>query len=352
MVKDYYMTLGVTRDSSEDQIKKAYRKLALKYHPDKNPDNPEAEKKFKEISEAYDCLSDIDKRNNYDAFPEGGGSDHFRSSGMGDMGDIFSHFSEMFGNDFGFGRSRDPRRRMSKGESIVKEVRVTLEEVLAGSSREISYARGQSCVQCSGRGYISRDDIGRCRSCRGSGNVISDFGAMRVSTSCKVCGGSGNIIINSCSDCAGVGASFKNVSINITIPPGVLDGNQLRIEGHGHFSPGYQIPGDLIVNVSVVKHKNFDRNGPHIYGEKRISFKDAVLGSVVEVELIDGKINLNVPAGTQSQTLMSVGSRGLPIDVGDPERGNHYVVVIVDVPTKLSESDRKTIEKLDLPQGV
>ena len=136
--------------------------------------------------------------------------------------------------------------------------------------------------------------------------------------------------------------------INITIPPGVADGNQLRIEGHGHFSPGYQIAGDLLVNISVIKHKKFDRNGPHIYGEKRISFKDATLGSAVEVDLIDGKINLNVPAGTQSQTLMSVGSRGLPIDVGDPERGNHYVVIIVDIPTSLSESDRKIIEQLDL----
>ena len=191
MAKDYYTTLGVQRDAPDDQIKKAYRKLALKYHPDKNPDNPDAEKKFKEISEAYDCLSDRDKRNNYDAFPEGGGSDHFRGSGMGDMGDIFSHFSEMFGNDFGFGRSRDTRRRMSKGESIVQEIRVTLEEVLAGSSREISYSRGQSCVPCAGKGYDNSDDIGRCKACRGSGSVISDFGAMRVSTSCNACNGSG-----------------------------------------------------------------------------------------------------------------------------------------------------------------
>jgi len=347
MVKDYYITLGVTQDSSEDQIKKAYRKLALKYHPDKNPDDPSAEKKFKEISEAYDCLSDKEKRNNYDMFPEGGGSGDFRASGMED---IFSHFSEMFGNDFGFSRSRsrDPRRRMSKGESIVREISVTLEEVLEGASREISYSRGQSCRDCSGKGYASNDDLGRCRSCRGSGQVVSDFGAMRVSTSCNNCGGTGKIILNPCDGCAGVGAMFKNTSINITIPPGILDGNQLRIEGHGHFSPGYQVPGDLLVNISVRKHRKFDRRGPHIYSEKRISFKAAALGASVEVELIDGKINLNVPSGTQSQTVMSVESRGLPIDVGDPERGNHYVVIIVDVPNKISEADRKIIEQLDL----
>jgi molecular chaperone DnaJ len=345
MVKDYYASLGVKSNATDEQIKKAYRKLALKYHPDKNPDNPSAEKKFKEISEAYDCLSDKDKRKNYDTYPYGGSSEHFSDSGMDD---IFSQFSEMFGHDLGSSRPRDPRRRMSKGESIVREVHVTLEEVLVGSSREISYSRGQSCVQCSGKGYVSRDDISRCRSCRGSGNVISDFGAMRVSTSCASCAGSGKTIINPCSDCSGVGALFKSMSINITIPPGVSDGNQLRIEGRGHFSPGYQIPGDLLVSISVSKHKKFDRKGPHIYSEKRISFKDAALGSVIEVELIDGKINLNVPSGTQSQTVMSVGSRGLPIDVGDPERGHHYIVVIVDVPTKISEADRKIIEQLDL----
>ena len=189
MAKDYYSVLGVKNDASEDQVKKAYRKLALKYHPDKNPDNPEAESKFKEVSEAYDCLSDSDKRKNYDMFPEGKGSDpHF----SGGMDDIFSHFHEMFGGDFfGHGQGRDNRHRVVQGEHISHEISITLEEVLNGSNREITFSCASACKPCSGAGYKDESDVKICRVCNGGGSVTSNFGPMRVRTACDRCSGSG-----------------------------------------------------------------------------------------------------------------------------------------------------------------
>jgi len=345
MAKDYYSILDVQRDASDDQIKKAYRKLALKYHPDKNPDDPGSEKKFKEISEAYDCLSDSNKRRNYDMFPEGAGS---IPPNRGGMGDIFSHFSEMFGGGFGFGGHSGRHRGEDRGEPIVCDVRISLKEVLDGAFRDITFPQGKQCGACDANGYNDKGDISDCSSCAGSGSIVSDFGHMRVTTSCNSCGGSGKVIVNPCKTCGGSGILLENRTINITIPQGVSNGLQLRIGGYGHQSRSSKICGDLLVNVFVDSHTEFERRGPHIACERRISFKQAVLGAIIEIDLIDGKINMNIPPGTQSHSVMSVGGRGLPIDVGDPERGNHYVTIIVDIPRTLSDSDKTLIEKLDL----
>jgi len=349
MKKSYYDILEISSDASSDQIKKAYRSLAFKYHPDKNPDDPKAEEKFKEISEAYECLSDKASRRNYDLFPNGQGSGFSSSQSASD---IFQHFSEMFGRDFGFGGDPFSRSRysstVSKGESIVHHVEVSFKDVLLGSSHKISFSINKSCVGCDGKKYQNQSDLSRCRECKGAGNVFYDAGSMKVTTTCRACGGSGMVITSPCKSCSGSGSSITNKSLNVTIPSGVTDGNQLRIEGYGHHSNGSQVPGDLLINVTVKKDDRFERRGPHLYGNKRISFKQAALGATVEVELIDGKINLTILPGTQSHTMMSVGGRGLPIDIGDPERGNHYVSIIVDIPRKVSSKDRMLIEQLNL----
>jgi len=347
MKKSYYDILEISNDASSDQIKKAYRKLALKYHPDKNPDDSNAESKFKEISEAYECLSDKESRRNYDLFPEGtkGGFGGFSPSQS--PGDIFQHFSEMFGRDFGFGRSAQ-KPRMAKGDYVVHNVEVSLEDVLLGSTHKISFSSNIACNSCGGKRYQNQNDLSKCGSCNGRGNVMYDHGAIKVTTTCRSCGGSGMTINNPCITCSGSGMLHNRRSLNVTIPPGVSEGNQLRIEGYGHNQLGSQAPGDLLINIAIKHDDRFERRGPHLYGSKRISFKQAALGSTVEIELIDGKINLVIPASTQSHTMMSVSGRGLPIDVGDPERGNYYVTIIVDIPRKISNIDRRLIEQLSL----
>jgi len=348
MKKDYYNLLGVKKDATAGQIKKAYRTLAFKYHPDKNPDNPNAEEKFKEISEAYDCLSNSESRKNYDLFPNGTGKGFSSHRGAED---IFQHFSEMFGGFGGFGGFRKNSSRgykQEKGDSIVYNIEITLQDVLHGISKKITFSSEKACVSCDGKKYKSQDDISKCKGCGGRGSTTFDAGAMRITTTCQQCGGSGAVIINPCPECSGAGISSLKRSLNITIPPGVSSGNQLRVEGYGNIHPESKVPGDLLVNISIKKSDNFERRGPHVYGSKIISFKQAVLGSKIDIDVIDGKINLTIPPGTQSHTMMSVRERGLPIDVGDPERGNHYVTVVVDVPTKLSNKDRMLIEQLNL----
>jgi len=348
MGKDYYSILGVDRGADDDQIKKAYRKLALKHHPDKNPDDPKSETKFKEISEAYECLSDSEKRRSYDIFPDGGMGGFSHSGGD----DIFQHFSDIFNQTFGAGsnpfRKSGYESSVVKGESVSHNIQVTLEDVLHGSTQKITFSAGVSCGGCDGKRYQNKNDITACDVCKGAGNVMYDAGAMRVTTTCRQCGGAGVVIKTPCSQCRGSGMLDNTRSLNISIPAGVADGNQLRLEGCGHRQPGSTIPGDLLINISVKKDERFERRGPHVYGTRRISFKQAAIGCTIDLDLIDGKINLLIPPGTQSHTMMSIKERGLPIDVGDPERGNHYVTVIVDVPTKISKADRRLIEQLNL----
>ena len=263
MKKSYYDILEISNDASSDQIKKAYRKLALKYHPDKNPDDSNAESKFKEISEAYECLSDKESRRNYDLFPNGQGSGFSSSQSASD---IFQHFSEMFGRDFGFGSDpfgRSTRKpRMSKGDYVVHNVEVSLDEVLLGSTHKISFSSNIVCNSCGGKRYQGQNDLSKCDACGGMGNVMYDHGAIKVTTTCRRCGGSGSKIRNPCITCSGSGMSHNNRSLNVIIPPGVSEGNQLRIEGYGH-----NIAADLLRSYgsrkeALIALRNFARIPP------------------------------------------------------------------------------------------
>lgn len=343
MAKDYYQILGLNRDASPNDIRKAYRSLALKYHPDKNQGNKEAESKFKEISTAYSCLSDPEKRSNYDMFPEGKGDMPNRSSGFED---IFDHFGDIFGAGFGFENRR--AKRVVKGEPISLKLSLSLEEVLTGIDQEISFVRKINCVPCDGNGYSKRSDIARCPNCKGSGSLISQFGPMSVRTPCPSCAGLGSVIKNPCSSCSGSGDVDEKKKVAVKIPSGIEKGNSLRLEAIGNYRKGDDIPGDVIVEIDVEESSKFARKGPHIYSQQSISIPIAILGGEISVELIDGITLLKIPEGTQSHTYMSISERGLPIDIGDSERGHHYVKIVVDIPKTLSEKDRLLVESLSL----
>ena len=344
MPGDYYQTLGVSASATDGEIKKAYRRLALKYHPDKNPDDPEAELKFKKVSEAYSCLSDPEKRKNYDMFPEGLGEPPYGNARG--FGDIFDHFGDMFGENFGFGGGTKSRQRVQKGESVVVKVNLSLTEVLTGVEKEISFTTREICAPCSGEGYLEEADIERCKPCKGSGAVVSQLGPMSVRSSCRSCNGAGSVIINPCSSCNGTGEKKSDKTVSVAIPSGAEQRNSLTVEGQGSMGRGAQVPGDLILEIHVKKDENFIRKGPHLYSEKKISILQAIQGDRIEVDLVDGSGYLTVPPGTQSHTYMSIKEKGLPIGIGDPERGNFYVKLIVNIPSNISSEDREILENL------
>jgi molecular chaperone DnaJ len=337
--KDSYETLGVKSDSSQEEIKKAYRSLALKYHPDKNQGDEAAETKFKDISEAYAVLSDKEKRYSYDNFGHGGPAAH---GSQGGFGDVFDQFSEMFGSDFfGRGRSRQPT-----GQSIGIEVPVTLNEVLNGTTKDIKFSRIDVCEPCEGQGFADQSDIGKCSHCNGDGRSFHNVGFVKVQMTCNGCGGSGKQILNPCVSCSGAGCINKSDSLTITIPSGVSDRDQLEIQGKGNKPSENHVAGSLIVVISVASDDRFERQGPHLYGKETISFTQAALGDSIIVSLIDGDISLKIPPGTQPGSMMSIPNRGLPIGPNDRERGHHYVKISVEIPKSLNIEQKKLIEKL------
>ena len=332
MKQDYYEMLDVSHDASSKDIKKAYRALALKYHPDKNPDNEESEVKFKQISEAYSVLSDIEKREKYDKF----GHD-FDGAGSSERGysDIFNDFSEFFGqgfSDFFTEGGKSSRRQATKGQPIDTNVEVSLEDILNGCDREVSFSKLSSCDGCDGEGYRSKDDLTICQTCNGHGQVKQNTGFMEIRMACPSCRGPGAIITNPCKQCQGSGCTKDEKKTIVKIPKGIKDTSQLRLSECGNMVKGDDIAGDLYVNIKITSPPGVQRNGPHLYIDKHISFSDACLGCESDVDLIDGKIRLKIHPGTQSHTLMSVPDRGLPEDVGSDDRGNYYIKVIVDIP--------------------
>lgn len=336
MKQDYYETLGLSRSASEKDIKTAYRKLALKYHPDKNPDNEEAEQKFKEASEAYSVLSNKEKREKYDQFGHDFNNPRQNSRGFED---IFSEFSDIFGGSFSefFGSGgRGQPQRSSKGESVSTEIEISLNDVLNGCTREISFDRMLSCETCTGEGYRSKEDLTTCETCGGAGQVHQNTGFMTIRTTCPACRGPGAVITNPCSECNGVGSISEEKKTVVKIPKGIKETSQLRLSGCGNMTKNDDVPGDLFVNIKIENTLGVQRNGPHLYIDNHISLSDACLGCEPEIDLIDGKIKLKIQPGTQSHTLLSVPDRGLPEDVGSDDRGNYYVKIVVDIPKDLS----------------
>ena len=361
--RDYYELLGVDKNASADDIKRAYRKLAVKYHPDKNPDNKEAEEKFKEAAEAYSVLSDADKKARYDQFGhagvEGAGPDF--SGGFGNLNDILNDlFGGAFGGGFGgfggfgggFGGARGGQRQQKvyRGRDIRVRVKLTLEEIAKGVEKEISIEKSVPCTECGGKGAKNSSDIKTCSACNGTGQVQrvanSIFGQTVTYSTCQQCGGEGKVITNPCRSCGGTGLVRKRETIKVKIPAGVEAGMQLTIQGEGHAAKNNGINGDLLVVIEEQEHQDLKREGNNLYYTKVISLPDAILGAEVEVPCLDGPYKIKVDAGTQSGTVVRLRNKGLPTVNGYGGTGDMYVKFAVWIPKKLDREDKAVIESL------
>ncbi|MBR2063262.1 MAG: molecular chaperone DnaJ [Bacteroidales bacterium] len=358
--RDYYEVLGVDKSASADEIKKAYRKLAVKYHPDKNPGDKEAEEKFKEAAEAYSILSDADKKAKYDQFGHAGvdGAAPDFSGGFGNLNDILNDlFGGAFGGGFGgfsgfgggFGGGQR-QQRVYRGRDIRVRVKLTLEEIAKGVEKDISIEKSVPCQECGGRGAKNSSDIKTCSACNGTGQVqrvVNSFLGQTVTYStCQQCGGEGKVITNPCRSCGGTGLVRKRETIKVKIPAGVEAGMQLTIQGQGHAAKNNGINGDLLVVIEEQEHPDLKREGNNLYYTKIISMPDAILGAEVEVPCLDGPYKIKVDAGTQSGTVVRLRNKGLPTVNGYGGTGDLYVKFAVWIPKKLDREDKALIESL------
>ena len=357
--RDYYEVLGLSKGASADEIKKAYRKLAVKYHPDKNPGDKEAEEKFKEAAEAYSVLSDPDKKAKYDQFGHAGveGSGPDFSGGFGDLNDILN---EMFGgafgggfggfSGFGGGRSNQRQQRVYRGRDIRVRVKLTLEEIAKGVEKEISIEKSVPCSDCGGRGARNSSDIKTCPACHGTGQVqrvVNSFLGQTVTYStCQQCGGEGKIISNPCRTCGGSGLVRKRETIKVKIPAGVEAGMQLTLHGEGHAAKNNGVNGDLLVVIEEQEHPNLKREGNNLFYTKIISVPEAILGGEVEIPGIDGTYKIKVDPGTQSGAVVKLKGRGLPTVNGYGGTGDLYVKFAVWIPKKVDKEDKALLENL------
>lgn len=356
--RDYYDILGVERGADEKDIKKAYRKVAMKYHPDRNPDDKEAEEKFKEAAEAYEILSDPDKRARYDQFGHAGvnngaGGGGFRGGGM-TMEDIFRQFSDIFGET---GRGGSPfddffdtrrRSRGQRGTNLRVKLALSLEEIATGVTKKIKVKKQRVCDQCNGSGARDASSVQTCTTCGGSGyvrQVKSTFlGQMQTTATCPTCKGSGQQVTASCTKCKGEGRIYGEETIEIDIPAGVAEGMQLSVTGKGNAGMQGGPAGDLYISISEKPHAELQRDGDNIIYALYISFIDATLGTSVEVPTIEGKVKIKVPAGTQSGKIFRLKDKGIP-SVHGYGRGDELIHVNVWTPKKLSKEQKEALEK-------
>ena len=355
--RDYYEVLGVDRGADDATIKKAYRKLAKQYHPDSNPGDAEAEKKFKEASEAYAILSDSEKRAQYDqfghaAFEQGGpGAGGFDFSGM-DFGDMFGDIFEGF---FGGGSRRQQYNGPSKGANLRAVVRITFEEAIFGCEKELEIVLKDECTTCNGTGAKPGTSPETCSKCGGKGKVVftqqSIFGAMQNVQTCPDCGGKGKVIKEKCSDCRGTGYVANKKRIKVTIPAGIDNGQSVRIREKGEPGINGGPRGDLLVEVSVSRHHIFQRQDMNIYSTANISFAQAALGGEVRIPTVDGDIIYEVKPGTQTDTRIRLKGKGVPSLRNKNVRGDHYVTLVVSVPTTLSAEAKEALRAFDEVSG-
>jgi len=354
--RDYYDVLGVSKEATAEELKKAYRKLALKHHPDKNPDDKEAEEKFKEAAEAYEVLSNAEKRSRYDQFGHRGmsGSGGFGGQHMS-MDDIFSHFGDIFGGAFGggfssgFGGQRTGRRRANRGSNLRVKVRLDLKEVAHGVEKKIKLNKYVPCNSCSGSGAEKGSSKSTCPTCRGMGQVTqvtnTFLGQMQTSSTCPQCGGDGEVITNKCNACHGNGIVKGEEVVTFKVPPGVADGMQLSISGKGNAAARGGIPGDLLVLIEENDHPELIRDGNNLLYDLYVSFTDAALGSSAEIPTVDTKAKIKITPGTQGGKVLRLKGKGLP-DVNGYGKGDLLVNVNIWTPKNLSKEEKTMLEGL------
>ncbi len=356
--RDYYEVLGVDKSATKDDIKKAYRKQALKYHPDRNPDDKESEEKFKEAAEAYEILSDPEKKARYDRFGHGGVNDMF--GGQGFQWSDFTHanefedilgsiFGDMFGDFFGVGRRTTTRERVQRGADLRIPLKLSLEEVAKGVEKKIKVKRMVKCGTCGGTGSES-GGTAVCPSCNGTGEVRrvsrSFFGQFVNVTQCSRCNGTGKIIEKPCKSCGGNGRVEGDTTISVKIPPGVTTGNYIPVRGQGDVGPNGGPPGDVLVFIEEKEHEYLERHGNDVLYELPISFTTAALGGEMEVPTLSGKVRMKIPSGSQSGKILRLRGKGIPVLHGYGA-GDQLVKVSVWTPNKLSKEQKELLEDLE-----
>jgi molecular chaperone DnaJ len=349
---DYYDVLGVSRDASEQELKSAYRKLALKYHPDRNPGDHAAEEKFKEASEAYQVLSDGDKRAAYDRFGHagvsGGGPGGFGGfSGSVDLGDIFG---DLFGEMFNMGGQQRASRQV-RGDDLRYDLTIDFQEAIFGTEKEIRIRRLEACETCKGSGSTSGRGPETCPQCHGRGQMRYQQGFFSVARTCNACGGRGSIISDPCQTCRGETRVTKEIKLTVKVPPGVEEGTRIRYTGEGDVGRGNGQSGDLYIVLSIRAHDFFHREGQNLHCVIPISFPQAALGAEIEIESVDGPVMLKVPEGTQSGKEIRVRGKGVP-SLNEKGRGDLIARVVVQIPKKLSKAQRDLISELGKSMSV
>jgi molecular chaperone DnaJ len=366
MKKDFYEILGVSKSSSQDEIKKAYRKVAMQYHPDRNPGDKASEDKFKEAAEAYEILSDADKRAQYDRFGHqafaqgrGGGGGGFSGGNM-NMDDIFSQFGDIFGDESPFGsffgggggRSRSggtSKSRGTRGSNLRIKIKLNYEEMAKGASKTVKVKKYVLCGTCTGSGAKDKNAVQTCGTCGGSGQVRrvqnTFLGQMQTVTTCPTCNGEGSTVTNKCTACKGEGRVFGEETVTIEIPAGVQEGMQLSLNGKGNAGERGGSNGDLIVLIEEEAHAQLHRDGLNVAFDLHISFPDAVFGTQTEVPTIDGKAKIKIPAGTQSGKIFRLKGKGFP-SVNSYEKGDQLIHVNIWTPQDISSDEKNMLEKM------
>jgi len=352
--RDYYEVLGTSRSATVEEIKKSYRMLAIKYHPDKNPDDPSAEEKFKEAAEAYEVLSSSEKRQRYDQFGHQGTNGGYGGGGM-NMEDIFSQFGDVFGGSgspfesfFGGGGSGRGGRGVRKGSNLRIKLKLNLEEIANGCEKKIKVKRQIACDDCSGTG-AKNADVQKCTHCNGTGQVRkvvnTMLGQMVSATTCPHCNGEGTTITNKCTTCHGQGTVEKEETITIKIPAGVVDGMQLSMSGKGNMPPRGGVAGDLLILIEEIEDDQLKRDGLNIVYELYVTFFDAVFGTSLEVPTVDGKVKIKIDPGTQSGKILRLRSKGLK-DVNSYQKGDQLIYVNIWTPQSLTKEEKELLSKL------
>ena len=358
--RDYYEVLGVSRGASEDEIKKAYKKMARKYHPDLNPGDKTAEEKFKEVNEAYEVLSDADKKARYDQYGHAGVDPNFGAGGFGggfdgsfDFGDLGDIFGSFFGGGFGGGRRTNPNAPQ-RGESIRMSIAISFEEAAFGCEKAVTVERYETCDTCHGNGCAPGTSPEVCPDCHGTGTVQvrrqTPMGVFATSYPCPKCGGKGRIIHQPCKDCRGSGMVRKKKTIQASIPAGIDNGQTISIRGQGNAGKNGGPAGDLLITITVRPHELFRREGTSVLCEAPITFTQAVLGAELEIPTIDGKVKYTLPEGTQSGTTFRLKGKGIP-SINGRGRGDQYVTVYIETPKNLNKEQKEALKKFAETMG-